>query len=232
MKVSFWSRVLDLISPRQCMVCGKRLAVTEHSVCSACYLHMPRTTYQFTPLDNLMTQLFWGQAPIERAASLMYYEPHSECARLIYALKYGNHPDIGEDLGRMMAEEMMMAGYFDGIDVLLPVPLSRRRQRQRGYNQSEMICRGISEKTGIPVVTKAVRRLHFKQSQTALTRQQRQENVADMFELRDGSKLEGKHVLLVDDICTTGATLTACADVLKAITGIRLSVLTLGFTKT
>ncbi len=231
MKTSLWSRFLDLISPRQCAVCGNRLSITEHALCSSCYLHLPRTTYQFTPYDNPMAQLFWGLAPIGRAAALFFYEPHSEAARLVYELKYADRPDIGEDMGRMMAEEMWMAGFFDGIDAIVPVPLSSKRKRQRGYNQSEMLCRGIHEVTGIPVLAEMLSRKHFRQSQTSLMRYQRQENVADMFELRMKGDLEGKHILLVDDVCTTGATLSACARVLDAIPSVRLSVLTLAFTK-
>lgn len=231
MKTSIWTRILDLISPRQCVICGQRLSITERSVCSACYLHLPRTTYQFTPYDNPMTQLFWGLAPVSRAAALFFYEPHAEAAQLIYDLKYADRPDIGEDIGRMMAEEMRMADYFAGVDVIIPVPLSSKRKRQRGYNQSEMIARGIHEITHIPVMSRALKRKHFHQSQTSLMRHQRQENVAEMFELRDAKDLEWKHILFIDDVCTTGATLTACANVLKDIPGIRISVLTLGFTK-
>lgn len=225
------TRFLDFISPRQCVVCGERLAPTEHSLCSTCLLHLPRTTYQFTPHDNPMAQLFWHLSPVEQAAALIFYEPHSEVAQLIYDLKYHDRPDIGEDMGRLMAGEMQLARFFDGIDMLLPVPLSRKRLRQRGYNQSEQLAVGISDVTHLPVVTKALRRTHFHQSQTQLSRRERQENVENLFELRDGSMLQGKHVLLIDDICTTGATLLACCDVLKAIPGIRLSVLTFGFTK-
>ena len=231
MKTSLWSRILDLISPRQCVICGERLSITERALCSSCYLHLPRTTYQFTPYDNPMTQLFWGLAPVSRAAALFFYEPHAEAAQLIYDLKYADRPDIGEDIGRMMAEEMQMADYFAGVDVIIPVPLSSKRKRQRGYNQSEMIARGIHEITHIPIMHRTLKRKHFHQSQTSLMRHQRQENVAEMFEWRDAKDLEGKHILLVDDVCTTGATLTACANVLKDIPAIRISVLTLGFTK-
>lgn len=231
MKTSFWTRILDLISPRQCVICGKRLSITERALCSSCYLHLPRTTYQFTPYDNPMTQLFWGLAPVSRAAALFFYEPHSEGAQLVYDLKYADRPDIGEDMGRMMAEEMRMACFFDGVDMIIPVPLSPKRQRQRGYNQSERLVQGIHEVTGLPVYAKALRRKHFHQSQTSLMRHQRQENVAEMFELSDTNGLEGKHILLVDDVCTTGATLSACAHILDTIPRVRISVLTLAFTK-
>ena len=152
-------------------------------------------------------------------------------AQLVYELKYHGRPDIGEDMGRLMAYEMQLARFFDGIDVLLPVPLSKKRLRQRGYNQSEMLARGVSEVTGLPVVTKALRREHFQKSQTLLNRQERRENVEGTFILKRPELLEGKHVLLIDDICTTGATLLACGEALRAVNGIRISILTLGFTK-
>lgn len=231
MKTSWWTRLLDFISPRQCVVCGNRLSPTERSICSVCMLHLPRTTYQFTPDDNPMAQLFWHLTPVERAASLIFYEPHSETAQIVYQLKYGNRPDIGEDMGRLMAVEMQYGRFFDGIDVLVPVPLSSKRLRQRGYNQSEQLASGIREITGLPVITKAIKRKKFVQSQTQLRRHERQENVSDMFQLKDETLLRNKHILLIDDICTTGATLTACIDVIKRIEGIRISVLTFGFTK-
>lgn len=228
---NWWTRIVDFIAPRSCVICGRRLSPTERSLCSVCVLHLYRTTFQFTPEDNEMAQLFWGLLPVERTAALIYYEPRSETAALIYKLKYGHRPDIGEDLGRIMAEEMKPAGFLDGIDILLPIPLSKKRYWQRGYNQSEMLARGMSEVTGLPVITKAVRRTNFRQSQTSLTRKERQENVEGTFVLRHPELLENKHVLLIDDICTTSATLLACSEAIRSVKGIRISILTLGFTK-
>ena len=225
------TRILDFISPRLCVVCGHRLAPTERSLCSVCLFHLPRTDFHQKPLDNPMAQLFWGLAPIEKAAALFYYHPHSETAQLVYRLKYNNRPDIGEDMGHVMACELQTTDFFSDIDVLLPVPLASKRLRQRGYNQSEQLAIGISDITHLPIVSKVLRRKHFQQSQTTLNRWQRQENVTDTFQLKEEHLLQGKHVLLIDDICTTGATLIACANVLKTIEGIRISVLTLGFTK-
>lgn len=178
-----------------------------------------------------MARLFWGLMPVERAAALMFYEPHAELANLIYKLKYGQRPDIGEDLGRLMAREMLLGRFFDGIDVLIPVPLARKRMRQRGYNQSMALAQGISEITALPIADKAIRRTHFRQSQTSLNRQDRHQNVADLFQLVDGEQLQGRHVLFIDDICTTGATLTACMEAVKDVKDIKMSVLALGFTK-
>lgn len=178
-----------------------------------------------------MAQLFWHLTPVERAAAFIYYEPHSEMAHMVYQLKYGNCPDIGEDIGRLMATDMLIAHYFDDVDLLVPVPLTAKRLRQRGYNQSEMLAQGISQQTHIPVDAHALRRLAFGVSQTHLSRHDRQRNVTGVFVANDPDSLEGCHVMLVDDICTTGATLTACSQALAAIKGIRISVLTLGFTK-
>lgn len=225
------TRILDFISPRLCVVCGQRLAPTERSLCGVCLFHLPRTNFHLKPLDNPMAQLFWVLSPVEKAAALFYYHPHAEMAKMVYRLKYNNRPDIGEDMGRVMASELQQSDFFSDIDVLLPVPLSSKRLRQRGYNQSEMLARGVSDVTHLPLVTKALCRKEFHQSQTKLTRWQRQENVADTFHLVDDSRLKGRHVLLIDDVCTTGATLIACANALKDVEGIHISVLTLGFTK-
>ena len=178
-----------------------------------------------------MAQLFWHLAPVQRAAAFIYYQSHSEMAQMVYQLKYRNSPDVGEDLGRLMATDMSLAHYFDGIDLLVPVPLTVKRQRQRGYNQSEMLARGISDVTRLPVVPQALKRQVFRESQTHLSRHERQENVNGIFVAVDTEALTGRHVLLIDDVCTTGATLTACAQALASIEGIRISVLTLGFTK-
>lgn len=231
MTTSWWTKILDLISPRCCVVCGQRLAPAERSLCSSCMLHLPRTAYQFSPGDNAMAQLFWHLTPIERAAALIFYEPHSPTARIVYKLKYGDRPDIGEDMGRLMAREMQQAHYLDDIDVLLPVPLAPKRMRQRGYNQSQQLALGISDITGLPIVSGVLQRRLFVQSQTKLGRQERQANVAQQFTVQHASRLEGKHALLIDDVCTTGATLTACAEALRPIPHLRLSVLTFGFTK-
>ena len=229
--MNWWTRFLDFISPRACVVCDHRLAPSEHSLCGVCLFHLPRTDFYLKPLDNPMAQLFWKLANIQKATALFYHQSHSETSRLIYRLKYNDRPDIGEDMGHVMAQELLSTGFFNDIDVLLPVPLSLKRLRQRGYNQSEMLAIGVSDITQLPIITHALQRKDFHQSQTKLTRWQRQENVADTFHLVDDSKRKGRHVLLIDDICTTGATLIACSNALRAIEGIRISVLTLGFTK-
>ena len=179
--ISFWRRLLDLISPRLCVVCGHRLSVTEEAICSKCNFHLPRTGFHLNAYDNEMARLFWAQIPIERATAFFYYEPHAQTANIIYELKYKNRSDIGCTVGRMLAKEILPAGFFDGIDGIVPIPLAKKRLRQRGYNQSEEIAQGVSEITGLPILKKAVRRTVFEGSQTNKGRWERHDNVERVF---------------------------------------------------
>lgn len=229
--ISFWHRLLDLISPRLCVVCGHRLTVTEEIICARCNLHLPRTGFQKNPYENEMAKLFWGQIPIERATALFYYEAHAETANILYQLKYKNYPEVGVEMGRIMATELERSGFFDGIDGIVPIPLARKRQRQRGYNQSLEIARGIQEITHLPICNKVVRRTAFEGSQTSKGRWERNENVENVFELMDTASLSGQHLLIVDDVVTTGATVIACAKELLKAGNIKVSVISIGFAK-
>ena len=231
MKISFWSRLLDLISPRQCVGCGDRRAVSEETLCSKCYLHLPRTNFNRNLYENVMAKLFWGQIAIEKATALFFYEPHAETANLLYELKYKNHPEIGVVMGRMMAKELMNSGLFDDIDVIVPVPLAKRRERERGYNQSTELAKGVSEVTGLPITDQVVRRTKYAGSQTQRGRWERNENVENVFELNDSNGISGKHLLLIDDVVTTGATIVACAKEIQKASHVKISVLALGFSK-
>ena len=214
-----------------CVICGCRLSVSEEVICSKCNLHLPRTGFQQDPYENIMAKMFWGQIPIERATALIYYEPHAETANILYEMKYKDHPEIGEVMGRLMARELQMSNFFEGIDGIIPVPLAKKRERQRGYNQSCELAKGISEITGLPIYNKVVKRTVFEGSQTSLGRWERNENVEQVFELKDATTIQGKHLLIVDDVVTTGATVIACAKELCKAEGVRISVLSLGLAK-
>ena len=212
-------------------MCGSRLSTGEHTLCSVCNASLPRTDYHAISADNDMARMFWGRIPIERCGALFFYKGGSAVSRLIYNLKYNDSPHIAQALGAMMAEEYMGGAFFDGIDLIVPVPLSRDRIRERGYNQSVEIARGISHITGIPVSSSAVERTQFEQSQTHKQRWDRNDNVAHVFHIVHPERLNASHILLVDDVATTGATLCACAqEILKAVPA-TFSVLTLGFVK-
>jgi ComF family protein len=229
--ISFWSRLIDLIAPRPCMVCGCRLAIEEEVLCAACNLHLPRTGFVTDALDNPMARRFWGRIPVERAVALFYYEAGSEASRIIHAMKYYNHPEAATAMGRMTAEEFLPFGFFQDIDLIIPVPLTRKRERQRGYNQSSAIAEGVAQVTHIPIVNNAVERKAFVSSQTRKTLRERMENVEHAFEATGKADLEGKHILVIDDIVTSGATICACVNAMRDTADFKASILTLGVVK-
>ncbi len=233
MKSSFLTKLFDLIAPRQCALCGQRLAASESVVCGPCHLGMPVTDYAAKPYDNPMARLFWGQVAVERVAALLFYKRKTDVAAMIHDMKYHHQPGLARRMGAYAARQFMQDNFFEGIDVLVPIPLTHRRKWQRGYNQSLEICRGISEVTGIPVNKKAVKRVAFSSSQTRMTIQERRENVEAVFQLtRRADALRNRHVLLVDDVVTTGSTMTACGCQLCQVEGLRLSLMSLALVPT
>ncbi len=221
--------LLDWIYPRQCLMCGRLLTVEERHICLPCLMDLPRTTFHLHP-ENLMEERFRGIFPLERTAALFLYEKGAAVCNIIYSLKYHDQPDIGVFFGRLLAWDILDSGFFEGIDCIIPVPLAPGRLRERGYNQAAMIARGVSSKTGIPVLETRLVRTRENPTQTRQSVRGRFENAERLFEVRHPEELAGKHVLLVDDVVTTGATIRACADALMVCPGIRFSVLSLGCT--
>lgn len=227
---SIAAMVADVLAPRRCAACGRRLPLGVDAVCPSCNIRLPRTGHSANAAGNEMARLFWGRMPIERAAAMFFYEPHSLSANVVYALKYGDRPGIGLAMGRIAAAEMAADGFFEGIDVVLPVPLSRQRERQRGYNQSLEIARGVAEVAKVELSTAAAR-LRHTDVQAKLDNSQRASNVEGAFGIADPEAFAGRHVLIVDDVVTTGATVCSLGMELAKIPGVRLSMMSLGFTK-
>ncbi len=224
------SDFFDLLFPRCCVVCGRKLAASERFVCACCLRDLPRT-YFCKDADNPLARNFWGLAELERAAGFIFYRRDNAVRHILYHLKYYRQPRIGIFMGKLMAQEVGRHNFFDGIDVLVPVPLSKPRQRHRGYNQCQMLAQGISEVTGLPIDNRSLVRKIANASQTKMRRMDRWNNVQGIFALTDTAALAGKHVLLIDDVVTTGATLLSCIKVLSTIPNLKISVLTLAVTK-
>lgn len=220
------SSFLSLLFPRCCVVCGSPLAKGEECICAMCNMNLPRTDYHLQK-DNPVEQLFWGKVPLERATSFFFYRKGSDFRQILHQLKYGGRKEIGAIMGRYMASELLASGFFEGVDVIIPVPLHKRKQRIRGYNQSEWIARGVAAVTGIPINDESVIRRKNTDTQTRKCAFERWENVDGIFELNHSESLVGKHILLIDDVLTTGATTVACISSLMEIEGMRISVLTL-----
>ena len=177
-----------------------------------------------------MEKEFWGKLPIERANSLLYYTKGGDVQKILYELKYYGNDRLALFLGKCMAMELQPSNFFQNIDYILPVPLHDKKKKARGYNQSEMIAQGISIVTGIPLIDNILKRVRYTDTQTKKRSYERWLNVQDVFECISLKIIEDKHVLLVDDVMTTGSTIVACADALSGIPHIRISVLTLALT--
>ncbi|MBR3977699.1 MAG: ComF family protein [Bacteroidaceae bacterium] len=221
------SDLIDLIFPRYCSVCGELLSPQERDICVSCLFSMPRI--EKIHLEEI-EKTFWGKAKIERATSYMYYKKGSPYNNLIHNLKYKNHPEVGERLAYTAATELAGKGFFNSIDLIVPLPLSKAKRRKRGYNQCDYIAAGISRATGIAIARDIVSRIKSNETQTHKNREERWKNVEGIFEVRKPSKAEGRHILLVDDILTTGATLQCCAAALQEAAGCKISIFTLGYT--
>jgi len=232
MRTSFWTSLFDLIVPRRCAICSNRLAPEESLLCADCEAELEKTPFRESPYDNPMARLFWGQFPIEKASAWFYYRPHSDPSKMIYDLKYHGQSLLGEDIGEQLALRHQPSGFFNDIDAIVPIPITKERQRERGYNQSMQVARGISQVTRLPIFDKVIKRQHFSESQTHQSSTwERRENVREAFQLIDANKIKGKHLLIIDDIVTTGATVIACGQELAKAEGIKLSVLSIGYTK-
>lgn len=166
-----------------------------------------------------------------RATAYLHYYKEGEYSNLIHHLKYYDHPEVGTYLGRIAATELRASGFFDGIDLIIPVPLSKKRYRQRGYNQCDYIARGISEITGIDVCINSIERIIDTDTQTRKGRMERWANTEGIFRITAPEALKSKHILLVDDVATTGATLHACTSTLLTLPRLRVSIFALAATK-
>ena len=209
------------------MVCDELLSPQERDICLDCMSKLPKI--EKLHLEEI-EKVFWGKVEIERATSYIYYHKNSPYNNIIHYLKYKNRPEPGERLAFIAAKEIAETGFFDGIDAIIPLPLSKKKLKERGYNQCDYIAAGISRATGIPVLKGAVVRTTANETQTHKNRDERWKNVEGIFALDRPQDIEGKHVLLLDDILTTGATLASCAKTIQAGCNCRISVFTLGYT--
>ena len=221
------SDLLDIIFPRRCCVCGEILSAQEQHICLNCLYALPRVEPH---IAEEIEKIFWGKIDIERATSFIYYHKGSPYNSIIHALKYKGRPWIGMYFARIAAAGLSEKGFFDNIDAIIPMPLSGKKKSKRGYNQCDYIAEGISHATGIPVLKGVVERSISNETQTDKNRDERWENVKGIFALRKPEQLEGKHILLVDDILTTGATLASCASTIQAGCNCKTSIFTLGYT--
>jgi ComF family protein len=202
-----------LFFPSNCLVCGKRLSSPRAVLCFECECKLPKTGFS-DQRDNPVSKIFWGRVPVISGTSLFRFEKGSPYQTLLHDLKYRGNRKLGFYLGRLLGQDLKQTD-FSLCDLIIPVPIHRKRLKKRGYNQSELIARGVSEITGIPVVNNLIVRKERGKSQTTKNRQERFENISEAFHLCDHpGDFRGKKVLIIDDVVTTGATLEACSSLL------------------
>lgn len=218
--------VSHLFYPHLCLGCGNDSVKNDQLICYSCHGELPYTHFA-KHRENKTESAFHGRVRIEYGMSLLYFSKNMLVQNLLHGLKYNGQKELGVYLGSLMGKSIIKEPCFRDIDVIIPLPLSGRRKKMRGYNQSEVLCNGISLVINKPVLFKSIERVIDTETQTKKHRRERWKNVAGIFQVTDAASLEGKHVLLVDDVITTGATLEACASTIHDNVNARISIATL-----
>jgi ComF family protein len=218
--------VIHFIFPHICEGCGSDLRSAESFLCLKCIDMLPYTDFHLYPA-NPVEKIFWGRLPVTHASAQFYFTKTSIIQRLMHQFKYHGNRQLGFYLGQLMGYSLSGSNRFLYLDALIPLPLFESRERRRGFNQAAVLCEGISSVLGIPVMKNVIKRSSFTETQTKKGRLERWKNMEGKFCLQEAISLVNKHVLLVDDVITTGATLESCGSELLRIPGIRVSIATL-----
>lgn len=220
--------LISIIFPKLCACCKRTLVKNEDLLCFNCRAELPRTMFHLQK-DNIVQKRLWGRVDVKMATAFLYFDKAGMVQEIIHQLKYKNRPEIGELMGILLGNELAEIQEEISIDYIVPVPLHAAKLHKRGYNQSNHFAMGISKTLDIPNLENLLSREIYTESQTKKGRMDRWSNVENVFKLNQTIDIEGKHILLVDDVITTGATLEACANKLlkKDIT---LSIATIAST--
>lgn len=217
---------VSLVFPQICNACGKPLHKHESLICNYCKVKLPYTNFH-RQSDNPIEKIFWGRVPVEKASALLYFHKGNRVQQLMHRFKYKGKKEIGELIGNIYGHELVKSNVFTDADMIIPVPLHPDKLKKRGYNQSDFFAQGISKATNIPCQTNILIRATASSTQTKKSRFERWENVETIFKVEDNSLIENKHIILVDDVITTGATVEACAQTLLKAAPCRISFLAL-----
>lgn len=224
----FKEAVLHLTFPHVCEGCGTDVLAIDHFLCLRCLSSLPQTKFHLHA-NNPIEKIFWGRVPLVNATAQYYFTKESLMQSLMHAFKYKSNKELGFYLGTLMGQSLLESNRYQNIDAIIPLPLFPQKERKRGYNQAAILGEGIGEILKKPVLKNVVVRNQATETQTKKNRVERWQNMEGRFELINEKAIEGKHVLLVDDVVTTGATLEACSREIILAKDIRLSIATLCF---
>ncbi|MEP6682229.1 MAG: ComF family protein [Parafilimonas sp.] len=220
---------LHLLFPHNCIGCNSDVLNNDNILCAECLNSLPETGF-LSVAGNPVEKIFYGRVNIEQAGSAFYFNKDSVIQNIIIQLKYKSNQQAGIFLGKLLGYQLMNSKRFDDVDAIIPLPLNERRFYKRGYNQSLAIVNGIISVWNKPVITNAVDRISFTETQTHKTRIARWQTMEGVFTVTQPALIENKHILLVDDVVTTGATLEACSTAVLQTPGVKLSVATVAYT--
>ncbi len=223
------SGFFHLFYPRTCTVCGNELVTGENAICLDCLYQIPLTRF-WNDINNPVAQVFWGRVNIENACAYFFFAKGSKYRPLLHKLKYQGNKEIGHELGLQFGHVLRQSVHYNDVNYIIPVPLHPKKLRIRGFNQAEVIGQGLATSLGAELTTKHLIRVEFTETQTRKSRAERVKNVAEAFKVVNPEEIENKHLLLVDDVVTTGATLEACASKLLEVSGCRVSIAALATT--
>lgn len=221
--------LLDILYPRVCHVCEKVLPGEQKVLCSRCLHDLPVADFHLEQ-KNPVEQIFYGRIPVENATALLLFEKKGMVQKLIHNLKYRGHEEIGSFFGKWLGEELKQHQSYSGISAVIPVPLHKKKLKKRGYNQVAKFAAEIAAALEVPYIDDSLLKLTSTQTQTIKSRFARWGNIEETFSVRKPARLNGAHILLVDDLVTTGATLEACAHALLQIPGTKVSFATMAVT--
>lgn len=225
--INYFIQFIRLFFPKNCEACGKSLLKKEYFLCTQCLYDIPRTKFHEKE-DNVLNRLFYGITKIKYSTALYFFKKGSKFQTLIHKLKYNCQKELGIELGKMSGNEIR-GSFFEEADMIIPVPLHPSKQRRRGYNQSELIAEGLSESFKKEYRNDVLIRAVFTETQTKKTLEERRKNVKSAFKVILPDEVKGKHILLIDDVVTTGSTLASCANELIKYENVTVSVAVLGF---
>ena len=217
--------IAHLLFPHLCDGCGTDIIGTGNCLCLRCLHELPQTHFEILP-GNPVEKRFYGRLPLLNATSNYFFTKNSLAAHLVYEIKYKGNRELGWQMGIQLGESIKKAGRFN-VDLLIPLPLFPAREKKRGYNQSLLLCEGMARRLPLPILSKTIIRDHHTDSQTRKGRVERWQNMEGKFRLIDPESIRGKHILLVDDVMTTGATLESCGLELLKSPGSSISIATL-----